>query len=164
MAAQVAHFSGIYRPWPTLRLAASRVRMSKAEPMKTSNCDGLPTRWAKADAGNNGKYIAAVTAKNAKIISINGIPSSLYQALGDNVSLVFRAPNNKNTSPKTNDKWMVRNRLLDLPLLSTSSRFQIFVQYAKIYIIRTCSTIFVHVSSRPFITKSLRLRTYPYRH
>ena len=93
---------------PTLRLAASRVRMSKAEPMKTSNCDGLPTRWAKADAGNNGKYIAAVTAKNAKIISINGIPSSLYQALGDNVSLVFCAPNNKNTSPKTNDKWMPR--------------------------------------------------------
>ena len=76
--------------------------------MKTSNCDGFPTRCANADAGRSGKYIDATTAKNAKIMSINGMPSNLYQALGGKLSLDLRMPNNKNTNPRTNDKCIPR--------------------------------------------------------
>ena len=93
---------------PILRRAASRVSKSRAEPIKISVVDGLPTLCAKASAGSKGRYIAAPTASNANTVSMMGTPSKRYQALGAKLLCVLRAPNSKNTSPRTKDKWMPR--------------------------------------------------------
>ena len=89
---------------PTLRRAASSVSKSKAEPIKMSDDDGFPTRCAKAAAGSKGRYIAAATAKTANTISIRGTPSKWYHAFGGFTLFVLRAPNSRNTSPRTKER------------------------------------------------------------
>ena len=93
----------IGRVGPTLRRVASRVSNNKAEPMNTSDEDGLPTRCAKDAAGKSGRYIAAPIASNAKKISIRGTPSNRCQAFWPSVSLL-RMPKRRNTSPRTNER------------------------------------------------------------
>ena len=52
---------------PTDLRVASSVKTIKIEPINTSILSGLPTLWAKISGGNNGKYNADDTAKNAKM-------------------------------------------------------------------------------------------------
>ena len=92
------------RVGPTLRRVASKVKNNSAVPMNISNEDGLPTRCAKAVAGKSGKYIAAVIAKTAIIMSAKGTPSKRYHTLDCMLLFDFRKPKSRKTNPNTNDK------------------------------------------------------------